>query len=204
MDSRDWDARYAEADLVWSAEPNVFVVETTADLRPGRALDVAAGEGRNALWLADRGWDVTIVDFSAVAVGRAEQLWASRTLHRGSLTGQVGDATEGPWPSADFDLVVIAYLHLPLPQRRSVLLHSARAVAPGGHLVVVAHHTDNLTEGYGGPQNPSLLYAPTDVVADLEGTGMAVVRSEAVTRPVDTDDGPRQAMDALVVMARPA
>lgn len=198
-----WDARYAEADLAWSAEPNTFIVETTADLPAGRALDVAGGEGRDALWLANRGWDVTLVDFSAVAVGRAEQLWASRTQHRGTLTCLVGDVTAGPWQSAGFDLVVIAYLHLLTSQRRSVLRHSARAVAPGGHLVVVAHHTDNLTKGCGGPQDPALLYSPEDVVDALQGTGLAAIRADSVIRPVVSDDGPQQALDTLVVMVRP-
>lgn len=203
MDSSGWDARYAEAELVWSAEPNVFVVETTEDFPAGRALDVAGGEGRNALWLADGGWDVTLVDFSAMAVGRAEQLWAARPQHRGSLRAQVGDVTAGPWQSADFDLVVVAYLHLPPPQRRLALRHSARAVAPNGHLVVVAHHTDNLTEGYGGPQDLALLYSPEDVVDDLDGTGLAASRADTVTRSVASDEGPQQALDTLVVMVRP-
>ena len=204
VDSKGWDARYSEHDLVWSAEPNVFVVETTAGLPAGRALDIAGGEGRNALWLADRGWHVTIVDFSAVAVGRAEQLWAQREQQRGSLKGTIGDVTEGPWGSAEFDLVVLAYLHLPARQQRSALQHAARAVAPGGHVVVVGHHTDNLAHGSGGPQDPALLYTPEDVVADLKGAGLAVMRAETVTRQVRADDGPRSALDALVVAVRPA
>ena len=203
MDSAGWDARYAESDLVWSAEPNLFVAQTTAEFPPGRALDVAGGEGRNALWLADSGWDVTVVDFSTVAVGRAERLWALREQQRGSVTGRVGDVTEGPWPSAAFELVVIAYLHLPPPQRRSMLRHSARAVTPGGHLLVVAHHSDNLTSGYGGPQDPALLYTPEDVVADVEGTGLVIVRAETVIRELHRDDGPQQALDALVLAVLP-
>ena len=204
MDSKGWDARYAERDLVWSAEPNVFVAETTANLPVGRALDVAGGEGRNALWLADRGWQVTIVDFSAIAVSRAQQLWAQRETPSGSLTGKVGDVTEGPWGAADFDLVIVAYLHLPAREQRSALVHAARAVSSGGHLVVVGHHTGNLTHGSGGPQDPALLYTPEDVVADLKGTGLAVMRAETVTRQVRADDGPRSALDALVVAVRPA
>src|SRR5215217_7896374 len=76
MTPDDWDRRYAEPRLVWSAEPNRFVVEEVADLPPGRALDLACGEGRNALWLAARGWDVTGVDFSGVAVGKARRMAA--------------------------------------------------------------------------------------------------------------------------------
>ena len=79
MDSSGWDARYGAApELVWTAEPNRFVVEELAGLRPGRALDLAAGEGRNAVWLAERGWEVTAVDFSAVAATRGQQLARER------------------------------------------------------------------------------------------------------------------------------
>ena len=67
MDSQGWNDRYARKDLVWSADPNALVAAETAVLSPGRALDLASGEGRNAIWLAERGWRVTAVDFSAVA-----------------------------------------------------------------------------------------------------------------------------------------
>ena len=70
MDSAEWDARYAAADLVWTAAPNRWVEAEFADLRPGRALDLACGEGRNVLWLAGRGWQVTAVDFSGVALAK--------------------------------------------------------------------------------------------------------------------------------------
>ena len=76
MDARAWDERYAASELVWSATPNQFVAAELADLDPGRALDLAAGEGRNALWLADRGWQVTAVDFSQVALDKGRALQA--------------------------------------------------------------------------------------------------------------------------------
>src|SRR5262245_33209390 len=76
MTPEDWDRRYAEPRLVWSAEPNRFLVEELGDLAPGAALDLACGEGRNAIWLAQGGWDVTGVDFSGVAVGKARRMAA--------------------------------------------------------------------------------------------------------------------------------
>ncbi|PLW74405.1 class I SAM-dependent methyltransferase, partial [Streptomyces sp. DJ] len=76
MDSREWDERYASRELVWGAEPNRWLVREVEDLAPGRALDLAAGEGRNALWLADRGWRVTAVDFSRTALDRGRRLAA--------------------------------------------------------------------------------------------------------------------------------
>ena len=93
MDATAWDARYAGADLVWSSTPNRFVEELVAPMVPGRALDLAAGEGRNALWLAERGWDVTSADFSAVAVERAREIAAERLdLARGLLAASEGRA----------------------------------------------------------------------------------------------------------------
>ena len=77
MDSEAWDERYAATELVWSAEPNQFVAAECADLAPGRAVDLAAGEGRNAIWLAGRGWAVTAVDFSSVALERGRRLAAA-------------------------------------------------------------------------------------------------------------------------------
>ncbi|MFE1785435.1 class I SAM-dependent methyltransferase [Streptomyces sp. NPDC059506] len=78
VDSREWDERYASRELVWGAEPNRWLVREVEDLAPGRALDLAAGEGRNALWLADRGWRVTAVDFSRTALDRGRRLAARR------------------------------------------------------------------------------------------------------------------------------
>ena len=86
MDARDWDRRYADSELVWSSRPNQFVESELADLVPGRAMDVAAGEGRNAIWLAAQGWDVTAVDFSLVGLDKGRSLQARH--ERGVGAGQ--------------------------------------------------------------------------------------------------------------------
>ncbi len=78
MDRNDWDDRYRGETLVWKADPNQFLVGEVADLSPGRALDVACGEGRNAVWLATQGWDATGVDFSAVALAKGARLASDR------------------------------------------------------------------------------------------------------------------------------
>ena len=78
MDARAWDERYAATELVWSAGPNQFVESELKDLRPGRALDLAAGEGRNAIWLAEQGWEVTAVDFSLVGLDKGRAALAQR------------------------------------------------------------------------------------------------------------------------------
>lgn len=193
MDAEDWDRRYATSELIWTAEPNRFLVAEIAGLAPGRALDLAAGEGRNAVWLARRGWEVTAVDFSAVGLDKARRLADAAGV---AVTLVCADATQPI--EGRYDLVVILYLQLPADQRRRAYRHAAGAVAPGGMLLVVGHDSTNLADGVGGPRDSAVLFTAADVVADLDGTGLTVRRAEAVLRPVTTDDGERTAIDALV------
>lgn len=196
MDSKDWDARYEGADLVWSAGPNAFVVDHVGHLPPGRALDVACGEGRNALWLAERGWDVVGVDFSDVGIDKARRI----AEHRGvEVDWRVGDVTDPQVVSDTFDLVLVAYLHLPGPQLDDVLRHLVSRVADGGILLVIGHHADNLDRGYGGPPDPAVLHDPGHIAGVLSDAGLEVVESGEVARHVDTDEGERTAIDALVL-----
>jgi SAM-dependent methyltransferase len=206
VDARAWDERYAAAPLVWSAGPNAFVEAELADLPPGRALDLACGEGRNALWLAERGWQVTAVDFSAVAVGKGRRLSKARDLG-GRVDWVVGDVLTVPLPSTD--LALLAYLQLPAAERRTAVQRAWAALGAGGTLLVVAHDSSNLTEGSGGPQDPAVLYTAQDVLADLAGRELHVVRAGRVARPVPPDDEhggepERTAWDALVRLVRPA
>ena len=210
----DWDDRYAASPLVSSSGPNAVVAHETADLPPGRALDLAAGEGRNALWLAEHGWQVTAVDFSAVATRRTAELAAQRLgVDAERLTAVTADL--GAWtPSDPVDLTVLAYFQVPAGVRRRVHRTAAGALAPGGTFLLVAHHSDNLEHGVGGPQDATVLFGPDDVVADLEGTGLVIDRAERVDRPVaggghaHDADGPhdgdgRPALDVLVRAHRP-
>ena len=193
MDRVAWDERYRSRDLVWGVEPNRFLAEEAAGLPPGRALDLACGEGRNALWLAERGWRVTGVDFSRVAIERARSLAGERGV---DVDWVEADVVDWDPPPASFDLVVVLYLHLPEEQRRRALGRARAALAPGGTLLIVGHDSTNITEGYGGPQDPSVLYGPEDVTEDLGG--LAIERAERVTRQVATDEGDRTAVDVLV------
>lgn len=201
MDADAWNDRYATSELVWTANANRFLVEEVGDLTPGRALDVACGEGRNAVWLAERGWVVTGVDFSDVGLDKGRRLAAERGVE---LEWRAADVTSwDPHPAA-FDLVAVFYLQLPAGERRAALARAVTALAPGGTLLVVAHDTRNLAEGHGGPQDPAVLYGPQDVLADLASTGvdLEVVRAETVARPVE--GAPRPALDCLVRMRLPA
>jgi ubiquinone/menaquinone biosynthesis C-methylase UbiE len=195
VDRSSWDERYRTEELVWKAEPNRFLVAEVGSLRPGRALDLACGEGRNALWLAERGWEVVGVDFSAVGLDKARSLAASRGLRVELVEA---DLREWDPPEASFDLVVLMYLHLPAADRRQVLAAASRALAPGGTLLVVGHDSTNLTDGVGGPQDASVLYTPDEIAAEL--SGVKLERAERVRRRLE--DG-REAIDALVRARRP-
>lgn len=202
MDAQGWDQRYAAAGQVWSATPNQFVETELGGLEPSDAVDLACGEGRNALWLARRGWRVTALDFSAVAVERGRRLAGEL-----SLDWRVGDVLSAPLP--DVDLVVLAYLQLPAHERGVAVRRAWASLRPGGRFLLVAHDTSNLTEGTGGPQDPQVLYTADDVMADLREVAgdLDVVRSGRVARAVVGDDGhggseDRTAWDALVHLRR--
>jgi SAM-dependent methyltransferase len=199
VDAQAWDERYAAADLVWSAGPNRFVESELADLPPGRALDLAAGEGRNAIWLARRGWDVTAADFSQVALDKGRQLAGDTPVR-----WVCADATA--WAErAAYDLVVMAYLQLPANERAAAVRAAFHALWPGGTLFVVAHDSTNLAEGTGGPQDPDVLYTAEDVLDDLSGEGFETLRAGRVPREVGDGHGEepaRVAWDCLVRLVR--
>jgi SAM-dependent methyltransferase len=198
MDAPAWDRRYAHQDLLWSEEPNRLVAAELEQLPPGRALDLASGEGRNALWLAGRGWRVTAVDFSSVATERARRLAAARSL---DLETVVADVVSWDPPARAFDAVIIAYLHLPADDLSTVLAGAAKALRPGGVLVVVGHDVTNLSEGVGGPQDPEILHTPDRIAGALPG--LVVERAERVLRPVIVEGATRDAVDTLVRAVRP-
>ena len=166
---------------------------------PGRALDLACGEGRNAVWLAERGWDVIGVDFADAGLAKAERLAAERSVE---VEWVLADVLDYEPPEQAFELVLVFYLQLPAAERRVALGRAADAVAPEGTLLVVGHHLLNLTEGYGGPRHAEVLFTPEDVVAEIPG--LVVERAERVPRPVQVEGGEATAIDALVRARRPS
>ncbi|UUZ61585.1 class I SAM-dependent methyltransferase [Nocardioides sp. B-3] len=186
--------------MVWSRGPNQFIETECADLTPGRAVDLACGEGRNAIWLASLGWDVTAVDFSQVAIDKG------RTL-AGDLPVDWVCADATTWTGSDLDLAVVAYFQVPAALRRTAMWNVVSSLRPGGTLARVAHDSSNLTEGTGGPQDPAVLMTASDILDDLEGIDVEVVRAERVARVVTADDGhgsevTKTAWDCLVRLVR--
>jgi SAM-dependent methyltransferase len=193
MDRADWDRRYLEKELVWSAEPNRFLVEEVGGLAPGRALDLGAGEGRNAVWLAALGWQVTAVDFSAVALEKAGRIASSRGVE---IDWVNADLVEYRPEAAVFDLVLLLYIHLPWPEMATVLGRARAALAPGGTFLLIGHDRSNLEHGHGGPQRLEVLYTAGEVAGLLEG--LDIEESGTRVRAVETDQGVKQAIDCLV------
>jgi hypothetical protein len=198
MDRHAWDDRYREkGGLLWTAEPNRFVVEVVSPLTAGTAYDLAGGHARNAVWLAEQGWDCTMVDWSEVAIEQGKALAAERGV---SVGFEHADLLE--WvPSETRDLVLVVYLHLPAEERARVWRTAASAVAPGGTLAIIGHDSSNITEGWGGPQDGRVLYT-ADEVASVVGDDLTVTRAERVERPVADEDGMHVALDNVVVARR--
>lgn len=186
MRAEEWDERYAERQQ-WSAEPNRLIAELLSGLPAGDAVDLAAGEGRHALWLAGLGWRVTAVDFSdrGLARGRA-QPGADR------VTWITADVTTWSAEPGSLDLVLVGYLHLPESETTSLLSRAVGWLRPGGRLLVLGHDVENLTAGVGGPQEPAILHsvdrlAPVAALLDVD-------RLEQVQR--ETPEG--TALDTLL------
>lgn len=198
-----WDDRYRSRDALWSGQPNRYLVSETDGLAPGLALDVGAGEGADAIWLAARGWQVTAIDISSVALARA-------AAHAAERTADVADRIE--WLHADlrswhpaegrFDLVSAQYLHLPPADRAAVFGRLASAVAPGGTLLIVGHHPSDLQTTVPRPPMPELFYTGDDIAALLGVDRWDIVTNAAPGRDATDPDGNSVTIHDTVFLAR--
>lgn len=162
-----WDSRYGESERIWSGDPNTVLVREVAALTPGRALDLGCGEGADSIWLAGRGWRVTAVDISGVALARAERhAVAADAGAAGRIDWQRHDLAVS-FPTGTFDLVSAQFLHSPgdMPRER-ILRSAAAAVAPGGVLLIVGHA--GLPSWEADPHPEVHLPTPAEVLESLE------------------------------------
>jgi SAM-dependent methyltransferase len=191
VQASDWNARYAEG-AQWSATPNELIASLLGDLPPGRAVDLAAGEGRHARWLAGLGWEVTAVDFAGVGLDRG------RTAPGGdAVRWVVADVRTWSPDDLGLDLVLVAYLHLSEAETVDLLTRAVGWLRPGGRLLVLGHDVQNLTAGVGGPQDPTILHsverlAPVAALLDVERLAQVPRSTPAGT-----------ALDTLLVGRRP-
>ena len=196
-----WDERYASSDRVWSGNPNRRLVEQVGGLDPGTALDAGCGEGADVVWLAERGWEVCGLDVSQVALDRAAAHAAERGV--GEQTSWVrADLVGGDAAPGTYDLVVAAFLHLPDEPFERVYGALAAAVAPGGSLVVIAHHPDDVATGLRNAELGRLLFTPERVVGLLDLDEWHVVTADAATREQVDGEGVAHVVTDTVVRAR--
>lgn len=165
-DADFWNERYSGHEQVWSGHVNAVLATEVDRLPPGRALDVGCGEGGDALWLAERGWRVDGIDVSSVAIERAARRAESVGLSE-RTSFETRDLLAWSPPVATYDLVSAAFIHLDGDRRREVYAALAEAVAPGGRLLVLAHHPSDAAV-VPRPPFPDLYFTAEDLAADLE------------------------------------
>ena len=175
-----WDERYAEAFASYGTEPNDFVREVAERIPPGPVLCLAEGEGRNAVFLAERGHEVTAVDQSPVGLANAARLATERGVTLTTVTADIADYDlgEGQWAG-----IVSVWAHVPSALRRALHAACVRALRPGGALVLEAYTPRQLERpGVGGPKDPDLLMTPEALRDELDG--LRFERCEAIDRDV--------------------
>jgi 2-polyprenyl-3-methyl-5-hydroxy-6-metoxy-1,4-benzoquinol methylase len=187
--TRFWENHYGQRDQVWSGNPNPQLIGEATALIPGKALDVGCGEGADAIWLAERGWQVTAIDISTVAIARG----AARAAELGAVIAQRIDWQQGDlaqWTPAEarYDLVSVQFFHLPKEQRDAIFRRLAAAVAPGGTLLIVGHHPTDL-QVIPRPLPPEIFFDASDVAALLDPLEWAIDVEVARARPATAPDG---------------
>lgn len=191
MDTDFWNDRYGAAAQLWSGNPHGQLPEIVADLPPGSALDVACGEGADALWLAAQGWNVTAVDFSTVAIERARQAASQCGLNIEFIVAELD-----VWvPEAGFDLIVEFYLHLEPNRRTSLHRRLQPYVREAGRYLAVGHHPDHARPGVQGPPG-FLLFGPEDLETDF--SELTTVKAERV----ESHANERHSVDTIYVGQR--
>jgi SAM-dependent methyltransferase len=198
MSASFWNDRYANVDSVWSMAPNEFVVEFLNELPPGRMIDLAGGEGRNALWFAGRGWQAENADISSVAINK----FLERAVSEGLYDQVVGTTLEvdqlATFQLAPADLGVIAYLQIPPEQLTRSILDLAAALAPGAIFFGVWHARENLADGFGGPQRADVLPTVEELRAVAETAGFHIHTCELRDRIFELDGVTHRAIDVVL------
>ena len=202
FDEAWWDERYASAPAIWSGAVNPALEREAEGLAPGSALDVGTGEGADAIWLARRGWRVTALDISSVALARAR-------ANAEAAGTQVAERIE--WRQADlltwdagperYDLVSAQYMHLPSAQRVPVFRRLAAAVAPGGTFLVVGHHVSDLDTTVHRHADRDMFFTGADIAADLPDDTWQIVTDAVPGRVRQDDEGRDVTIHDTVVRA---
>ncbi|WP_425463552.1 class I SAM-dependent methyltransferase [Micromonospora palomenae] len=200
--ARHWDELYQRRERIWSGRANPHLVDIVDPLPAGTALDLGCGEGADAIWLAGHGWQVTAVDVSTTALERAAAEAATAGV-AARIDFQRHDLTR-TFPEGVFDLVSAQFLQSPLEfPRAEVLRAAARAVAPGGRLLIVEHGE---VPPWSRLAHPDVRFpTPEETLAELhlDPDGWRTERLDAPRRAVTDPDGqPATLVDHLVLVRR--
>lgn len=202
-DEQAWEERYRSRPTVWSGRPNPVLVEEVAELAPGVALDAGCGEGADAVWLAQSGWQVTAADFAQTALQRAaEHAEALGPAISDRITWLHADLTATAPTEGRYDLVTAQYLQLPAALRERLFSGLARAAAPGGSLLVVAHSASDLQTTVPRPPLKEQYFTASDVAGHLDLDEWDVVVAEDRPRPAVDPDGKHVTVHDVVLRAR--
>jgi SAM-dependent methyltransferase len=205
MDRQEWEDAMAGDELVFPTRPSQIVVDALEGCSPGRALDLGAGEGRHAVWLASLGWRVTAVDWSDGGLAKGRR-WAEAEGLGHLVEWVVADLADFAPEPGSYDLVLAAFCHLAAVSRENVEARAAAAVAPGGLFVVVGYDASNLTEGTAGPKDPTYLFTADAVAAEMAAHGLRVTRAERLRRTVELyagEDELCEVVNVIVTAERP-
>ena len=173
MDASFWDQRYSRDDFVYGTEPNGFLVTSAAAIPPGPVLCLAEGEGRNAVWLAARGYEVTAVDQSVVALAKAQRLAADRGV---AIKTVVADLASYAIASGAWAGIVSFWAHVPATLRRSVHSQAVQGLKPGGMFILEAYTPAQLAFDTGGPRSADLLMTAAQLREELAGLEFQILR----------------------------
>ncbi len=174
-----WDERYGESEWAYGTQANDWLVELAEQIPSGPVLCLAEGQGRNAVFLAQRGHAVTAVDQSAVGLARARELAASRKV---SIETVQADLRDYPLPASHFAAIVSIWAHMPSEVRVPLHARCFEALRPGGLFILEAYTPEQLERDTGGPKNDDFLLTRARLERELPG--LEVLRCETKLRMV--------------------
>jgi len=195
-----WDERYGSATRIWSGEPNPWLVREAGDLEPGTALDAGCGEGADSHWLAGRGWRVSAVDVSAVALDRGAS--SAEPDIAGRITWQQVDLLTWVPEHRAYDLVSAQFMHFPPALRDPLYTRLARSVAPAGTLLIVGHHPSDMHTTMPRPREPDLFFTAEQLAEQLDPARWDVLVTDTRARPSTDPDGREVTIRDAVLRAR--
>lgn len=203
FEQSSWDERYSGEGRTWSGRPNAVLVAEAGDLPPGRAVDLGCGEGGDAIWLAEQGWQVTAIDFSEAGLRKAAEHAAERGV-ADRIEWRQADLRTWSADGEEWDLVTSSFLHLLDHGMVDATREMAAAVAPGGTLLVVGHHPDDEHTGLRWSL-PGVMLTAEELLPAIDTDRFEVsaeARRRTETRDSGDHAGAHTVTDAVLVARR--